>query len=100
LMRRARAKMELAGWANLQGAEEDYKVLEGMDNLPAHDRKVVKKALKELPEKINLAKEKEVGEMMGKLKDVSHTLTLGVPCPFFQALCFPFLISCSLLCFF
>lgn len=71
LMRRARAKSELGGWANLQGAEEDYKLLAGMENLPPSDRKVVQKALRELPARISKAKEVEMGEMMGKLKEVS-----------------------------
>ncbi|PGH36198.1 hypothetical protein GX50_00882 [[Emmonsia] crescens] len=72
LMRRARAKMELGGWANLQGAEEDYKTLLGMGNLPAQDERVVRKALRELPGLVNAAKEQEVGEMMGKLKDLGN----------------------------
>lgn len=72
LMRRARAKMQLGGWGNLQGAEEDYKELAAMDNLPPDDRRVVQKALRELPAKIGQAREKEMGEMMGKLKDVSR----------------------------
>ncbi|RAL01270.1 tetratricopeptide repeat protein 1 [Aspergillus ibericus CBS 121593] len=72
LMRRARAKMQLGGWGNLQGAEEDYKELAGMDNLPADDRRVVQKALRELPAKITQAREKEMGEMMGKLKDLGN----------------------------
>lgn len=71
LMRRARAKTQLGGWGNLQGAEEDYKVLATMGNLPPEDMKIVKKALRELPEKINKAREMEMGEMMGKLKEVS-----------------------------
>lgn len=70
LMRRARAKTELDGWANLQGAEEDYRELMGMENLPPQDKKIVQKALRELPNRINQAREKEIGEMMGKLKDV------------------------------
>lgn len=74
LMRRARAKTELGGWANLQGAEEDYKELIGMDNLPPQDKRVVQKALRELPDRVNKAREKEVGEMMGKLKEVSLSL--------------------------
>ncbi|KAL4901415.1 hypothetical protein BDW74DRAFT_187656 [Aspergillus multicolor] len=72
LMRRARAKSELGGWANLQGAEEDYKLLAGMENLPASDRKIVLKALRELPARIAKAKEVEMGEMMGKLKDLGN----------------------------
>lgn len=71
LLRRARARNELGGWANLQGAEEDYKELIKLDNLPPGDVKVVKDALRGLPARINEAKEKEMGEMMGKLKDVS-----------------------------
>jgi hypothetical protein len=70
LLRRARAKTELAGWANLQGAEEDYKQLAAMDNLPAQDRTIVQKALRELPPRIQSAKDREMAEMMGKLKDV------------------------------
>lgn len=71
LLRRARARNELGGWANLQRAEEDYKELIKLDNLPPGDVKVVKDALRGLPARINEAKEKEMGEMMGKLKDVS-----------------------------
>jgi len=78
LMRRARARMELAGWANLQGAEEDYKELAAMDNLPPSDMKIVQKALRELPDKINKAREKEMAEMMSKLKEVSFQ---GFPRP-------------------
>ncbi|PGH03497.1 hypothetical protein GX51_04072 [Blastomyces parvus] len=72
LMRRARAKMELGGWANLQGAEEDYKALLAMGNLPVQDERVVRKALRELPGLVNSAREKEVAEMMGKLKDLGN----------------------------
>ncbi|KAL1852580.1 hypothetical protein Plec18170_005711 [Paecilomyces lecythidis] len=72
LMRRARAKTELDGWANLQGAEEDYRELMGMENLPPQDKKIVQKALRELPNRINQAREKEIGEMMGKLKDLGN----------------------------
>ena len=74
LLRRARARTELDGWANLQGAEEDYKELSSMDNLPAQDRKYVQKALRELPARIQVAREKEMAEMMGKLKEVSSGL--------------------------
>ncbi|PYH96621.1 tetratricopeptide repeat protein 1 [Aspergillus ellipticus CBS 707.79] len=72
LMRRARAKMQSSGWGNLQGAEEDYKELAGMENLPPDDKRVVQKALRELPAEINQAREKEMGEMMGKLKDLGN----------------------------
>lgn len=71
LMRRAKAKSQLAGWANLQGAMEDYQVLAGMDTLPQDEKRIVQRALRELPERLNQAKEKEMGEMMSKMKDVS-----------------------------
>lgn len=72
LLRRAKAKSQQGGWASLQGAEEDYRELAAMDYLPPDDKRIVQKALRQLPARINEAKEKEVGEMMGKLKDVSH----------------------------
>ncbi|KAK2853320.1 hypothetical protein FQN49_005188 [Arthroderma sp. PD_2] len=74
LMRRAKGRMALGGWANLQGAEEDYKSLLQLENLPPHDQRVVKAALRELPARINEAKDKEMAEMMGKLKDLGNGL--------------------------
>lgn len=73
LMRRAKAKSQQGGWANLQGSEEDYKELASMITLPPDDKRIVQKALRELPAKINQAKDKEMADMMGKLKDVSST---------------------------
>ncbi|ODM20163.1 hypothetical protein SI65_05151 [Aspergillus cristatus] len=72
LMRRAKARSQQSNWANLQGAEEDYKTLAAMDNLPPDDKRVVQKALRELPARINQAREKEMSEMMGKLKDLGN----------------------------
>jgi len=71
LMRRAKARSELGGWASLQGAEEDYKILSQMKDLPAADKKVVQRQLMQLPARTKAAQEKEMGEMMGKLKQVS-----------------------------
>ncbi|KAI5309302.1 hypothetical protein KEM55_003566 [Ascosphaera atra] len=72
LMRRARAKMELGTWANLEGATEDYNQLLQLGNLPPPDERLVKRNLKELPAKIAAARENEMGEMMGKLKDLGN----------------------------
>ncbi|KAL3463905.1 hypothetical protein BJX64DRAFT_276115 [Aspergillus heterothallicus] len=72
LMRRAKAKTALGGWGNLQGAEEDYKALAAMNNLPPDDRKIVQRALRELPNRISKARENEMAEMMGKLKDLGN----------------------------
>ncbi|KAJ6096394.1 hypothetical protein N7486_007140 [Penicillium sp. IBT 16267x] len=72
LMRRAKAKSQTGGWASLQGAAEDYQVLDGMNNLPPEDRRIVQRALRDLPSRINAAKEKEMGEMMSKMKDLGN----------------------------
>ncbi|MCJ1311983.1 hypothetical protein MMC25_005657 [Agyrium rufum] len=73
LLRRAKARTEQGGWGNLAGAEEDYKALAKLgDAVPAQDRRVTQQALAELPGRINAAKEKEMGEMMGKLKDLGN----------------------------
>jgi hypothetical protein len=87
LLRRARARSEMSGWSTLQGAEEgmwdfslsglivanpssDYKALAQMQNLTAADRKLVQGQLRGLLPRIKEAQEKEMGEMMGKLKQV------------------------------
>ena len=72
LMRRAKAKSEEGGWANLQGAEDDYKALAQLPTLPPQDNKIVQAALRSLPPRINAAKEKEMGDMMGKLKELGN----------------------------
>ncbi|KAL9613901.1 MAG: hypothetical protein Q9167_001579 [Letrouitia subvulpina] len=72
LMRRAKGRTEQGGWANLQGAEEDYKELSQTPNLPPQDLKIVRQALTSLPPRINAAKEREMGEMMGKLKELGN----------------------------
>lgn len=78
LMRRARARSELGGWSDLSGAEEDYKQLAGMKNLGLADKKLVQTQLRDLPARTKAAQEKEMGEMWGKLKDVS-ILSLFLP---------------------
>lgn len=72
LMRRAKAKSEQGGWGNLQGAEDDYKALAQLPTLPPQDMKIVQAALRSLPPRINTAKEKEMGDMMGKLKELGN----------------------------
>ncbi|OQE27806.1 hypothetical protein PENSTE_c004G05643 [Penicillium steckii] len=74
LMRRAKAKSQLGGWANLQGSLEDYQFLATMDVLPVEEKRIVQRALRELPERLNVAKEKEMGEMMSKMKDLGNGL--------------------------
>lgn len=72
LMRRAKARSEQGGWGNLQGAEDDYKALAQLTTLPLQDKKIVQAALRSLPPRINTAKEKEMGDMMGKLKELGN----------------------------
>ncbi|RFU25140.1 hypothetical protein B7463_g11200, partial [Scytalidium lignicola] len=72
LMRRARARSEQGGWAALQGAEEDFKSLSQMTSLGASEKKLVQRQLGELPLRIKAAQEKEMGEMMGKLKELGN----------------------------
>ncbi|RMZ91877.1 hypothetical protein DV736_g847, partial [Chaetothyriales sp. CBS 134916] len=72
---RARSSMEPASWANLGGALEDYQLLaspEYFSTLPASDQKTVGQALVTLPPRVNEAKDREVGEMMGKLKELGN----------------------------
>lgn len=82
LMRRARARSELGGWSNLAGAEEDYKLVSTLPGLGVADKRVINAQLRELPRRTTQAREKEMGEMWGKLKDVSDFfigLGLGAP---------------------
>ncbi|KAJ9648094.1 hypothetical protein H2199_001871 [Coniosporium tulheliwenetii] len=72
LLRRAKARMETGGWAALQGADEDYKQLAAMPNLSPLDRKSVDSALRTLPPRLAEAKQKEMGEMMDKLKQLGN----------------------------
>lgn len=91
LLRRAKARRSQPTWSSLTGAEEDYKLaLMLLTNPPPNhhlpptittissssssspDLVTVKNALRSLPEEINQAKEKEMGEMMGKLKELGN----------------------------
>lgn len=72
LMRRARARSELGGWSNLEGALADYKALSAMANLSPADRKIVREQLRLLQPRVKAAQEKETAEMWGKLKDLGN----------------------------
>ncbi|KAK4454455.1 hypothetical protein QBC34DRAFT_393471 [Podospora aff. communis PSN243] len=75
LMRRARARSELGGWTNLEGALSDYKKLsETPGNLGAADKKIVQAQIRALPPRVKAAQEKETAEMWGKLKDLGNGL--------------------------
>ncbi|OBT43539.1 hypothetical protein VE00_06792 [Pseudogymnoascus sp. WSF 3629] len=72
LLRRARARSEMGRWSALGGAEEDYKELSKMSNLSPADRKVVQRQLILLPPRTKAAQEKEMGDMMGQLKQLGN----------------------------
>ncbi|KAK4618010.1 Tetratricopeptide repeat protein 1 [Fulvia fulva] len=77
LMRRAKAKTELGGWASMQGAEEDYHTLLSPTMLPclsATDKRQVTDAARRLGPKLNEAKDREMAEMMGKLKGLGNSI--------------------------
>lgn len=76
LMRRAKAKTELDGWANLQAADEDYRVLLSpvMEAaLAPTDKRSVVESARALGPRLNRAKEQEMAEMMGKLKGLGNS---------------------------
>ena len=56
----------------LTSPSTDYKTLSQMPDLHPPDKKIVTKALATLPPRINAAKETEMGEMMGKLKELGN----------------------------
>lgn len=77
LMRRAKAKMEKGGWAELQGADEDYKVLLEPSMAPVlsvANRRTITESVGKLAPKLNEAKDKEMAEMMGKLKGLGNSI--------------------------
>ncbi|KAI0022507.1 hypothetical protein F4780DRAFT_777570 [Xylariomycetidae sp. FL0641] len=78
LLRRARARAELGGWANLSAAEEDYKLLATMDNLGPADARTVRAQLRSLGPRAKAAQEEEMAQMWGKLKDLGN----GILSPF------------------
>jgi len=71
-MRRGKARMEIAGWASLQGAQEDYKLVDSFSTLTPLDRKTVQSSLRTIGPKLEEAKTKEMGDMMGKLKQLGN----------------------------
>jgi len=72
LLRRAKAGVEMGGWAALQRSLEDYSKLSKLDDLSSLDRKTVRDALGTLPHRVEEAQQNEMGEMMGKLKELGN----------------------------
>ncbi|KAI7208401.1 tetratricopeptide repeat protein 1 [Hortaea werneckii] len=77
LHRRARARTSLGGWSALQGAEEDYTLLllpSISKFLSTTDKRQIQTSARELQPRLQAAKEKEVAEMMGKLKGLGNSM--------------------------
>ncbi|KAF2745425.1 tetratricopeptide repeat protein-like protein 1 [Sporormia fimetaria CBS 119925] len=73
LLRRAKARRELKTWASLQSAYEDYQALSRPPHqLGSLDARAVREALRELPVHLEEAKNAEMKEMMGKLKNLGN----------------------------
>ncbi|CAE7011772.1 hypothetical protein CFE70_002117 [Pyrenophora teres f. teres 0-1] len=73
LLRRAKARHEVGGWASLQGALEDYQALGKPPHaLSSLDQKAVAAALRRLPQEMEEAKNREMADMMGKLKQLGN----------------------------
>jgi tetratricopeptide (TPR) repeat protein len=73
LLRRAKARHELGGWASLQGSLEDYQALAKPPNqLSSLDMRAVIAAMRKLPNELEEAKNQEMADMMGKLKQLGN----------------------------
>lgn len=73
LLRRAKARHEVGGWASLQGSMEDYQALSKPPHqLSSLDQKAVQAAMRMLPAQLNTAKDTEMADMMGKLKQLGN----------------------------
>ena len=73
LLRRAKARHQVGGWASLQGALEDYQALaKPPHQLSGLDRTAVQAAMRVLPGELNQAKDREMAEMMGSLKKLGN----------------------------
>ncbi|CUS14014.1 unnamed protein product, partial [Tuber aestivum] len=83
LYRRARGREGIGGWAELEGALEDYKAVEGLaagaGGAPAggigeKELEIVKEKIRWLPGRIDEVKDAETAEVVGKLKQMGEGL--------------------------
>jgi tetratricopeptide (TPR) repeat protein len=73
LLRRAKARHQIGGWGSLQGSQEDYQALsKSPHQLSSLDQKAVQGALRKLPAELETAKNTEMADMMGKLKQLGN----------------------------
>ncbi|KJY01942.1 tetratricopeptide repeat protein 1 [Zymoseptoria brevis] len=77
LLRRAKANTSLDSWSALQAADEDYRTLLSPTMQPclsATDKRTVLESARSLTPKLNAAKDREMAEMMGKLKGLGNSI--------------------------
>ncbi|KAL5116723.1 hypothetical protein ACEQ8H_005335 [Pleosporales sp. CAS-2024a] len=73
LLRRAKSSHARGGWAHLQSALQDYQALARPPHeLSSLDMRAVLAALRTLPDELDEAKNREMSEMMGKLKQLGN----------------------------
>ena len=73
LLRRAKARHEVGGWASLQSSLDDYQALSKPPHqLSSLDQNAVQAAMRKLPGELNQAKDTEMADMMGKLKQLGN----------------------------
>ncbi|KAF3941806.1 hypothetical protein ABW19_dt0206742 [Dactylella cylindrospora] len=77
-LRRAKAREMQGTWQSMTDALEDYKILSThslrFQPIPNVDRKNIQSALTRIPPRIEDQKQKEVAEMMGKLRGLGDTI--------------------------
>ncbi|KAG8736055.1 hypothetical protein FRC10_009859, partial [Ceratobasidium sp. 414] len=72
LQRRASSNESIGSWSALSSAESDYTTL--LEILPPSSQPPIRLALVRLKPRVEEAKERETGEMMGKLKDIGDSI--------------------------
>ncbi|RPA97090.1 hypothetical protein L873DRAFT_1836553 [Choiromyces venosus 120613-1] len=79
LYRRARGREGIGGWAELEGALEDYKAVESLAGIAAEgigekEIEIVREKIRWLPGRIEEVKDAETAEVVGKLKQMGEGL--------------------------
>jgi tetratricopeptide (TPR) repeat protein len=77
LLRRGKGRSEQNTWTTLQGADEDYRTLLHQSMLPSlspTDRRQVVESLQKLTPRLEEAKQREMAEMMDKLKGLGNSI--------------------------
>jgi len=73
LQRRAASNEIIASWSALTSAQEDYRTLLALLPESSPQRSGINRTLRNLDPRIENQREKEMGEMMGKLKNLGNT---------------------------